>query len=46
LLGEVETIGVVSRRWKFTLEVVERRREEISKDSSHSKAALTPSIAK
>jgi hypothetical protein len=43
-LGEEETNGVVSKGGQ--LEVVERRREEISKDSSHSKAALTPSIAK
>jgi hypothetical protein len=43
-LGEVETTGVVSEGGQ--LEDVERRREEISKDSSHSKAALTLSIVK
>jgi hypothetical protein len=43
-LGEVETIGVVLEAGQ--LEGVERRREEISKDSSHSEATLTPSIVK
>jgi len=43
-LGEVETIGVVLEGGQ--LEDVERRREEIANDSSHSRAALIPSIAK